>query len=178
MKNLLRNSLIAAVVAVAGVVSGAGVSFAGSATLNLNANIPKSCSFGDSDNDNVVYSNDTPKISQQNGVNADIEWSGKFTVVCNHGGKVNIMVDVTESGKVSGSSNSNYLGAFFDVSNDNTEKRLWSEGSIPGDVVTSGTYDTGELDYSFSLYTSPQAGDTGLVAGKYAYTIKMTATPN
>ena len=88
------------------------------------------------------------------------------------------MVDVTESVKISTSDMPNYLVSFFEVSDDNTKKRLWSEGSIPGTAVESAIYDTGELDYSFNLYTSPQSGETGLIAGDYGYTIQMTATPN
>ena len=85
MKNLLRNSLIASVVAVTGVVSGAGASFAGSAELELSGTVQPSCNF-----DSTEYSNSEPVIHKRSGINTDMEWQGTFTVSCNHSGQVNI----------------------------------------------------------------------------------------
>ncbi|MEO0935781.1 MAG: hypothetical protein AAFY21_19210 [Cyanobacteria bacterium J06641_2] len=174
MKNLLRNSLIASVVAVAGVVSGAGVSFAGSATLNLNANIPKSCEFDQSN-----YSNSSPKITQERGIDVSFIWGGTFTVSCNHGGQVTITVDsVTELGQVAATQRQrSFRGELFQVNDGSKIQILYANGAR---ASSPQPYNTGELGYKFLLETNPDFsnGETGLVPGDYGYTIQMTATPN
>lgn len=162
--------------AVAGVVSTAGASFAGSATLDLSGTVESSCEFDESN-----YINSEPAITT-NGIspNAGMLWVGTFIVSCNHGGQVNITVDsVTESGQVAATRNqSTYYGEYFAVDEDSTSQILWSNGSNIPTTPSPTPYNTGFLRYSFSLSTNPNPGETGLVAGDYGYTIQMTATPN
>ncbi|MEO1764137.1 MAG: hypothetical protein AAFR83_19760 [Cyanobacteria bacterium J06629_18] len=176
MKNLLRNSLIASVVAVAGVVSGAGVSFAGSATLNLSSTVPGSCSFvdNDNDNDNAVYTNNEGAL-RENTTYESIYWSGTFPVLCNHGDKVNITVNsVNPSGKAdTNRDESSYHGEYFKV-NGNV---IWANGIYINSILPPENYDTGRLSYEFFVANKNGTDHTGLLPGDYSYTIQMTVTP-
>ena len=177
MKKLLRNSLIASVVAVAGVVSGAGASFAGSAELKLNGNIPASCEFDQSNYSNSEISTTKTKDN----IDTSIYWEGTFTVSCNHGGKVNITVDsVTESEQVAAiRKGSSLYGEYFEVFDSSIYQKLWANGLLSSVTPSPQPYNTGLLNYLFVLQVEPAAaGQTGIVAGDYGYTIQMTATPN
>ncbi|MDJ0675634.1 MAG: hypothetical protein QNJ36_09695 [Calothrix sp. MO_167.B42] len=176
MKKLIRNSLIASVVAVAGVVSGAGASFAGSTTLDLNGTVPPSCNF-----DQASYSNSAPDVyGKGDGTTNELWWEGSFDVSCNHGGQVNITVDdVTESDTVATARElPEYYAEYFSVTDGSNYQTLWANGEMPNNT-SSHTYNTGSLYYNFSLYVDTNTpSSTGLPAGDYSYTISMTAAPN
>lgn len=173
MKKLLRNSLIASVVAVTGVVSGAGASFASSATLDLSGSVAPSCDF-----DQASYSNSAGSVLKTSGKNSDIRWTGNFNVACNHGGQVNITASVAESGQVATvRALPEYDEEYFRVSDGSTSQILWANGSTSA-TASPQPYNTGALSYTFYLDTDPSAGETGLPAGSYGYTITMTAAPN
>ncbi|MGB6295974.1 MAG: hypothetical protein WBF90_07280 [Rivularia sp. (in: cyanobacteria)] len=181
MKKLLCNSLIASVVAVAGVVGGAGASFAQS-TLNLDATIEDStpsCEF-----DQSSYTNNEPEITDSNGDvdginNANIRWQGSFDVICNNSNQqLTINVDsVTPTGNVIATrTTGEYYGEYLTLGQNGSENFVWSEGSYSMSTNIQ-PFNTGTIDYNFYLDTDPTSDADGLAPGDYGYVIEMTAVP-
>ncbi|MDJ0736545.1 MAG: hypothetical protein QNJ47_21190 [Nostocaceae cyanobacterium] len=173
MKKLLRNYLIASVVAVTGVVSGASASFAGSATLDLSGTVTPSCNF-----DQASYSNNTPSFED---ANYDIEWSGQFNVSCNNGNQVNITVDnVTTSGEATAArSRAGYEGEALRLQDGTNTSVISVNGNADyfNSLVTN-PLNQGTINYSFVLDTGRIGGGQPLVAGTYGYNVTMTVAPN
>ncbi len=172
MSKLLCKSLIISGLAALGIVSGASVSHAGTAVLNLNQNVALDCTFG-----SPTYANNSGNVAYSGGFSSSVSWEGSVSIACNHGGNVQIAASSpTVSAAVTAArSLTTYTGEYLNIGGANGTN-IWKNGNYL--AQPSVTLAPGTIAYKAVLSTTPGANGSGLANGAYSYSFTLTATPN
>ncbi len=171
MQNLLCKTLVVSGLTALGMASCAGVSYAGTATLNPSRTITVDCTFTSS-----TYNNPSGVVSVPGNFAESIKWEGTVGITCNHGGNVQIS---TSSPTVSSAVTSTrllptYKGEYLSVGGTN----IWKQGTSYSAESSVTLAPNSSIPYVAVLSTTPGSSGPGLANGSYNYTFILTATPN
>ncbi|WP_414755144.1 hypothetical protein [Anabaena sp. CCY 9910] len=170
MQKLLRQGLVISGLAALGMAACAGVSYAGTANLNLTRTIAADCTFTSPN-----YSNSSGIVDVAGAFAESITWEGVVGISCNHGGSVQVTSSSPSVSPAVTSARSlpTYNGEYLNIGGTN----IWKNGNYTADAsVTLAPSLT--IPYVAVLSTTPGASGPGLANGDYAYTFTLTATPN
>jgi hypothetical protein len=172
MQKLLRQALVISGLAALGITSSAGVSHAGTATLNLNQNVALDCTFN-----SPTYTNNSGNVAYTGGFANSVTWEGSVDIACNHGGNVQInATSPTVSPAVTAArSLTTYTGEYLSIGGANGTN-IWKNGNYL--AQPSVTLAPGTIGYKVQLNTTPGVNGPGLANGAYSYSFTLTATPN
>jgi len=178
MQKLLRQALLVSGLAALGMAAGAGVSYAGTATLQASQTINIDCLFS-----NTTYTNSSGAVGYNStgAIAQSITWTGTVGVTCNHSGNVQISATPGGSGfsnggnatVVSARNLSTYTGEYLSVNGTN----IWKNGSFTASSSVT-LAPSANIPYVISLVTNPGTNGPGLANGTYSYNFTLTATPN
>jgi spore coat protein U-like protein len=179
MQNLMRRFLVVSGLTAIGITSWAGVSHAGTATLQASQTINIDCLFN-----NTSYSNPsgTVAFNSTGAIAQSITWTGTVGVSCNHSGNVQISATPYSAGGYSNGgfggvltarSLSTYTGEYLSVNGTN----IWKNGSYTANSSVTLTPNS-NIPYTIALVTNPGTTGPGLPNGTYNYYFTLTATPN
>ncbi len=173
MQNLLCKSLVISGLAALGMVSGAGASYAGTATLNADQVVSAVCNFT---NSNYTNSSGTIASDTSSGLPVAITWQGTVGVNCNHGGNVTITTSQpTTSATVSTARGlSTYTGESLSINS----VKIWEYKSGNNNLAPATLLPSTSIPYTIGISTTPASTGIGLPNGSYNYTFTLTATPN
>jgi hypothetical protein len=170
MQKLLHQSLVVSGLAVLGSIAGAGVSYAGTANLNLSRTIAVDCTFA-----SPVYNNSSGIVSFSGSFAESITWEGVVGISCNHGGSVQVTASSpsVSSAVTTARSLPTYKGEYLNIGGTN----IWKNGDYTADTSATLTPSL-SIPYVAVLSTTPGTTGPGLSNGNYGYNFILTATPN
>ncbi|MEM1394166.1 MAG: hypothetical protein AAGG00_12900 [Cyanobacteria bacterium P01_H01_bin.150] len=174
MKKLLRNSLIASVVTVAGVVSGANNAMAvDSDPIEFTGTIPGSCTFGTPTSGTLLeYTEQSVTVA-----NLYSNKSAEISLTCNTGATIEVKgfqeeipIGMTINKDRNVSTQEGWLIEVTDESDNDT--RLYPDGSKSEAIIKLNAFEE-DLTVRLDVYYE----ETSLKPGTYTYRTTITATP-